>query len=108
MACDEDESMDVDVDKNEVNVDENEMDVHDVVQVEGRRRRLATVTGNGKWWVTRTIVGDGMWWVTRTTASDGGCWVTHTIALGVVGGGCLPGLRSCRNPTGFLLGLLGA
>jgi hypothetical protein len=37
MACDEDESMDVDVDRNEVNVDENEMDVHDIIQVEGRR-----------------------------------------------------------------------
>jgi hypothetical protein len=33
MACDENKSMDVDVDRNEVNVDENEMDVHDIVQV---------------------------------------------------------------------------
>jgi hypothetical protein len=38
MAWDEDELMDVDVDKNEVNVDENDMDVHNIVQVEGRRR----------------------------------------------------------------------
>jgi hypothetical protein len=36
MACDEDESMDVDVDRNEMNVDENGMDVHNIVQVEGR------------------------------------------------------------------------
>jgi len=36
MACDEDESMDVDVDGNEMNVDENGMDVHNIVQVEGR------------------------------------------------------------------------
>jgi hypothetical protein len=36
MACDEDESMDVDVGRNEMNVDENGMDVHNIVQVEGR------------------------------------------------------------------------
>jgi hypothetical protein len=35
MAWDEDELMDVD--KSEVNVDENEMDVHNIIQVEGRR-----------------------------------------------------------------------
>jgi hypothetical protein len=107
MAYDEDESMDVDVDRNEVNVYENEMDVHNIVQVEGRRRRLAIVTSNGRWWVTRTTIGDGVWWVTRTTAGNGGWWVTHKIAIGVVGGGCLPRSHSCRNPTGFLLGLLG-
>jgi hypothetical protein len=77
MACDEDESMDVDVDKNEVNVDENKMDVHDVIQVEGRRQRLTTVAGNGRWWVTRTT----------------------TVVIGR-GGGCLPRLCSCKNPIG--------
>ncbi len=56
MACDEDESMDVDVDRNEVNVDENEMDVPDVVQVEGRKRRFTIVVSNGGWWVTCTTV----------------------------------------------------
>jgi copper chaperone CopZ len=49
MACDKDESMDVDVDRIEVNVDENEMDVHDIVQVKGRRRRLTTVASDGGW-----------------------------------------------------------
>jgi hypothetical protein len=47
MAWDEDELMDVDVDKNEVNVDENDMDVHNIVQVEGRRQRLTIVAGDG-------------------------------------------------------------
>jgi hypothetical protein len=56
MACDEDESMDVDVEKNEVNVDENDMDVHDVVQVEGRRQRLTIVAGDGGWWVMCKIL----------------------------------------------------
>jgi len=46
MACDKDESMDVDVDRIEVNVDENEMDVHDIVQVKGR---LTTVASDGGW-----------------------------------------------------------
>ncbi|CAK9863842.1 unnamed protein product [Sphagnum jensenii] len=100
--------MDADVDRNEVNVDENEMDVHDIVQVEGKRRRLATIAGNGKWWVTCTTAGDGVWWVMGTTVGDGGWWVTHTTAIGIVGGRCIPWSRSCRNPTGFLLGLLGA
>jgi hypothetical protein len=78
MAWDEDESMDVDVEKIEVNVDENEMDVHDVVQVEGRRRRL------------NIFVNDGGWWVTHTT-----------IVVIIVGGGCLPWSCSCKNPIGF-------
>jgi len=37
------------VDRIEVNVDENEMDVHDVVQVKGRQRRLTTVANDGGW-----------------------------------------------------------
>jgi len=72
MAYDENELMDMDVDRNEVNVDENEMDVHDVIQIEGRRRRLTTVVGNGKWWATRTTVDDGRWWVMCAIAGNGG------------------------------------
>jgi hypothetical protein len=56
MAWDEDESMDVDVDKNEVNVDENEMDVHNIIQVEVRRQRLNIVNSNGGWWVMHTTI----------------------------------------------------
>ncbi len=55
-----------------MNVDENEMDVHDVIQIEGRRRRLTTVVGNGKWWATRTTVDDGRWWVMCAIAGNGG------------------------------------
>ncbi|CAM6042437.1 unnamed protein product [Sphagnum compactum] len=73
MACDKDESMDVD--RKEANVDENEMDVHNVFQGEGRRRRLTAA------------------------ASDGGRWVACTIAVGG-GGGCLPRSHSYRNPSG--------
>jgi hypothetical protein len=69
--------MDVDVDKNEVNVDENKMDVHNVIQVEGRRQRLNIVIGDGGW------------------------WVTHTTIVVIVGGGCMLWSRSCRNPIGF-------
>ncbi len=43
LPWDEDELMDVDVDRNEVNVAENEMDVHDVVQVEGWQQRSGAV-----------------------------------------------------------------
>ncbi|CAM6012266.1 unnamed protein product [Sphagnum balticum] len=63
MAWGKDELMDVDVDvdRNEVSVDENEMDAHDVVQVEGRQRRLTAVAGNGRRWVMRitTVVVEG-------------------------------------------------